>query len=113
LIGCGSRSEEGPGFACEKTLLSVLDKRGCLKGSRDAGVLLLQAESTSVEGNELEKLTAVELVAAYSSPSFGIGYFGTCLKEPKTMILRRTISEGIEKVSIFGSHFAFSQGNCP
>jgi hypothetical protein len=31
----------------------------------------------------------------------------------QTMILRRTISEGIEKVSIFGSHFAFSQGNCP
>ncbi|CAM6026328.1 unnamed protein product [Sphagnum balticum] len=92
-----TQSEEGPGFACEKTLLSVLDKRGCLKGSRDAGVLLLQAESTSVEGNELQKLTAVELVAAYSSPSFGIGYFGTCLKEPKTMILRRTISEGIEK----------------
>lgn len=108
-----TQSEEGPGFACEKTLLSVLDKRGCLKGSRDAGVLLLQAESTSVEGNELQKLTAVELVAAYSSPSFGIGYFGTCLKEPKTMILRRTISEGIDKVSIFGSHFGFSQGNFP
>jgi hypothetical protein len=62
LIGCGSRSEEGPGFACEKTLLSVLDKRGCLKGSRDAGVLLLQAESTSV----------VCIVAASSSLDFEV-----------------------------------------
>jgi hypothetical protein len=31
----------------------------------------------------------------------------------QTMILRRTISEGIEKVSIFGSHFVFSQENFP
>jgi len=65
LIGCGSRSEEGPGFACEKTLLSVLDKRGCLKGSRDAGVLLLQAESTSV----------VCIVAAASSLDFEVFFF--------------------------------------
>jgi hypothetical protein len=66
LIGCGSRSEEGPGFACEKTLLSVLDKRGCLQGSRDAGVLLLQAESTSV----------VCIVAAASSLDFEVFFFG-------------------------------------
>ncbi|KAL0397877.1 UNVERIFIED_CONTAM: putative threonine aspartase [Sesamum calycinum] len=75
-------SQAGPVSACTKVLRSVheADQSG---SEKSAGVLLLQAETSAMGSGTSLKLKAVEIAAAYTSASFGVGYFGSSMKQPK------------------------------
>lgn len=87
--------QEGPGHACETTLRSVIEKGHAFGGKDDAGVLFLQSNCDSTQ--------TVELVAVFSSSSFGIGYYGSSMNKPKTKILRRLPRD--DSVSVFAQNF--------
>ncbi|KAK4440479.1 putative threonine aspartase [Sesamum alatum] len=75
-------SQAGPVSACTKVLRSVheADQSG---SEKSAGVLLVQAETCAMGSGSSLKLKAVEIAAAYTSASFGVGYFGSSMKQPK------------------------------
>ncbi|XP_010419610.1 PREDICTED: putative threonine aspartase isoform X2 [Camelina sativa] len=79
-----SISQAGPASAAMKVLRSVMQQEGSKGGIADktAGILVVQ-----VPGNKPE-LNAVEIAAAYSSLSFGVGYYGNSIEKPKISILR-------------------------
>lgn len=98
-----SLSQAGPSSGCIKVLRSVIDN-SCQQGAnRDAGVLLVQADVHKTVPENVFQLKAVEVVAAYSSMSFGIGYFGSCMDRPKVEILRTTRPANSTSIDHFGS----------
>ncbi|CAF2034346.1 hypothetical protein HID58_031488 [Brassica napus] len=85
-----SLSQAGPASAAMNVLRSVMQQEGSERGVTDktGGILVVQADaSVSVTGDKPE-LNAVEIAAAYSSLSFGIGYYGNSMVKPKISILR-------------------------
>ncbi|KAL2613956.1 hypothetical protein R1flu_025648 [Riccia fluitans] len=96
------KSEEGPGTACESFLSNLMSEQAAFGSSYDSGLLLVQLNTS--QGNNDPKLRGVELVAAFTSKSFGVGYYGSLMTTPKTQIFRNSNScneRPSQKVCVF------------
>ncbi|KAI0509989.1 hypothetical protein KFK09_010589 [Dendrobium nobile] len=97
-----SLSNEGPASACMEVLRSVVREGSHCSHDSGAGVLLVQAETLqATESSPL--LKAVEMVAAYTSSSFGVGYFGSSMDHPKVSILRSTRQRNCRDLNHFAA----------
>lgn len=76
------RSQTGSADACTQVLQSVMKDSYQNNTETSAGVLIIKADVLP----DSPRLYAVELVAAYTSQSFGIGYFGSCMERPKVSL---------------------------
>ncbi|XP_076950283.1 putative threonine aspartase [Bidens hawaiensis] len=101
---CTSSSllQAGPGAACSKVLESVIDS--CQRDSdASAGILLVQAEAPSIGIGSSPQLKSVEIAAGYTTLSFGIGYFGNSMEQPKASILRNKKQHDRTEISQFAA----------
>uniref|UniRef100_A0A7N0T405 Threonine aspartase n=1 Tax=Kalanchoe fedtschenkoi TaxID=63787 RepID=A0A7N0T405_KALFE len=85
-----SLSQSGPAAACTKVLQSIIHNSYQHGADKSAGLLIVQADTSLEVPESKPEVCAVEIAAAYTSQSFGVGYFGSCMERPKVSILRST-----------------------
>lgn len=102
-----SNMQKDPESACEEILTKTLQQEQNSNSDTSGGVLLVQVDGASVREERGGQLKSVEMVAAYATSSFGVGYFKSSMKRPKATILRRSNGMGTRRVSLFSSSFRF------
>ncbi|OVA13842.1 Peptidase T2 [Macleaya cordata] len=103
-----SFSEEGPASACTKVLRSIIHESSKKGADRSAGILVVQADVSKTVPENSSMLKAVEFAAIFSSLSFGIGYFGSSMNQPKVSILRTTKQQSSFGVDQFAARIDLS-----
>ncbi|XP_045800326.1 putative threonine aspartase isoform X4 [Trifolium pratense] len=94
-----SISQSGAASACTKVLRSVAEDSSRCGTDSSAGIL----------DQGKPRLKAVEIAAAYTSLSFGVGYFGSSMQRPKVSILRST-KQSRTAIDQFGARVDLSNG---
>lgn len=94
-------SHAGPGAVCSQVLGSVIEDNN--SNDKSAGILIVQAETHSMRDGKSRQLKAVEIAAGFTSLSFGIGYFGNSMEQPKVSILRSTKQENTSDTCQFAA----------
>lgn len=102
---CTSSSllQAGPGAACSKVLESVIKDSSRNGSDKSAGILLVQAQAPSMGPGSSPQLQSVEIVAGYTTLSFGIGYFDNSMEQPKASILRSTKQQNRKDICQFAA----------
>ncbi|MCO5597036.1 hypothetical protein L7F22_051110 [Adiantum nelumboides] len=103
-----SSLQQDPEYACKETLSKTLQQARNSVPETSGGVLLVQVNGASAI-EDCRQLKSLEIVAAYATPSFGVGYFHSSMKKPKATILRRVPGKDMTQISSFSSLFRFSQ----
>ncbi|MCO5560167.1 hypothetical protein L7F22_013774 [Adiantum nelumboides] len=103
-----SSLQQDPEYACKETLSKTLQQARNSVPETSGGVLLVQVNGASAI-EDCRQLKSLEIVAAYATPSFGVGYFHSSMKKPKATILRRVSGKDMTQISSFSSLFRFSQ----
>lgn len=103
-----SLSQSGPASACTKVLQSINEDTSQYDVDQSSGILLVQADAPIMVPGSSPALKAVEIVAAYTSLSFGIGYFGSSMERPKVSILRSTKHQDRSRINQFTARIVLS-----
>ncbi|KAH7691815.1 Peptidase T2 asparaginase 2 protein [Dioscorea alata] len=97
-----SLSQAGPAAACTKVLRSIVQNSSQHSHDTGCGVLLVQADIQK-DAENTNLLKTVELVAAFSSSSFGVGYFGNSMTCPAVSIQRSKRAAGGNNINFFAA----------
>ncbi|XP_073226759.1 putative threonine aspartase isoform X2 [Cicer arietinum] len=109
MAGCcvsGAGEHLMKGFAARECVVSMSLKCGT---DNSAGILVVQSDASPVDQGK-SRLKAVEIAAAYTSLSFGVGYFGSSMERPKVSILRSTKQHSRTAIDQFGARIDLSNG---
>ncbi|KAL1343753.1 hypothetical protein HN51_017717 [Arachis hypogaea] len=98
-----SLSQSGAASACAKVLRAVAEDSNQSGIDSNDGILVVQSDLSTIDSGKSSRLNAVEIAAAYTSLSFGVGYFGSSMERPKVSILRSTKQKGKTSVDQFGA----------